>query len=231
VLAPGRDPDLYARRKDEMFASIDVVQRLWAGESVTMARPDGTAVPVRTLPRPLQPRLPVWITSQGSVETFVRAGEIGANVLCGLIGHRLGDLEHRIDAYRTARSSHGFAAGAGRVSVMLHTFLGPDDDDVRALVRQPLMRYLRTFLTQDPAENRFTAGDEVEREAALAATFEHYFDHAGLLGTPDKCEALVEDLVDAGVDEVACLVDFGLPGDVVKDGLHHLSELKDRYRR
>jgi alkanesulfonate monooxygenase SsuD/methylene tetrahydromethanopterin reductase-like flavin-dependent oxidoreductase (luciferase family) len=104
------------------------------------------------------------------------------------------------------------------------------DDGVKALVRQPLIGYLRSFLSQqDGADSEFGQLDEADREAMLAASFERYFDTITLFGTPDKCEALIEDLVDVGVDEVACLVDFGLAPDVVLDGLTHLTELKHRY--
>jgi len=65
----------------------------------------------------------------------------------------------------------------------------------------------------------------------LEVTFERYFDTITLLGTPDKGETLIEDLVDIGLDEVACLVDFGLAPSVVRDGLDYLTELKDRYQR
>jgi natural product biosynthesis luciferase-like monooxygenase protein len=228
LLAPGGDPDRHRRRKDVMFESLDTVQRLWAGESVPMARPDGVTVEVRTLPRPLQPRLPVWISSQGSVDTFVRAGRIGANVLTALVGGRPRDLADKIAAYRRALPDDH----TGRVAVMAHTFLGTDDDTVKRAVREPLIGYLRTFLSQqDNVDSAFALLDDAGREAMLSSAFERYFDNSALLGTPDKCESLVEDLVDIGVDEIACLVDFGPAPDAVLGGLKHLTELKDRYAR
>ncbi|NUT50860.1 MAG: LLM class flavin-dependent oxidoreductase [Saccharothrix sp.] len=226
LLAPGADPDRHRRRKDVMFESLEVVQRLWAGESVPMARPDGTTAHLRTLPRPLQPRLPVWISSQGSVDTFARAGEVGANVLTALVGGRLGDLADKVAAYREALPR----GKTGRVAVMAHTFLGTDDDAVKRTVREPLIAYLKSFLSQqDTFDSAFAQLDDAGREAMLSSAFERYFDDSALLGTPDKCESLVEDLVDVGVDEVACLVDFGPPPAAVLEGLKHLTELKDRY--
>ncbi|MEJ2853299.1 MULTISPECIES: MupA/Atu3671 family FMN-dependent luciferase-like monooxygenase [unclassified Saccharothrix] len=211
-------------RKDDMFDAIDLVQRLWAGETVDV---DGVAV--RTLPRPRQPRLPLWISSQGSVDTFVRAGRIGANVLTGLVAMRPADLKDKIDAYREALAEAGHTDGV--VTAMVHTFLGADEDEVRELVRDPLIGYLRTFLAQQGSfDSEFNLLDDEGREAMLAASFDRYFESLALLGTPDKAESLVEDLVDLGVDEVACLVDFGLEPEVVLDGLRHLAELKDRYR-
>jgi len=37
---------------------------------------------------------------------------------------------------------------------------------------------------------------------------------------------MIDRLAAVGVDEVACLVDFGVGVDAVMEGLHHLSELK-----
>ncbi|MBT2398637.1 MupA/Atu3671 family FMN-dependent luciferase-like monooxygenase [Streptomyces sp. ISL-100] len=231
LLAPGDGQQRYPRRKDEMFESIDAIQRLWAGESVEFPRADGSSQSVRTLPRPLQPKLPVWVSAQGSIETFVRAGETGAYVLTGLVAQRPADLRDKIAAYREALAKAGYDPAEGKVTAMVHTFVGSDNEEARETVRGPLTAYLKTFLEQqDSFGSEFSKLNEAERDVMLNATFERYFDTLALLGTPDKCESLIEDLVDIGVDEVACLVDFGLdPGQVLK-GLDHLTELKNRYR-
>ncbi|MFD6244523.1 MupA/Atu3671 family FMN-dependent luciferase-like monooxygenase [Streptomyces roseolus] len=231
LLAPGDGALRHERRKEEMFEAIDTVQRLWAGETVALPRADGTPQHVRTLPRPLQPRLPMWVSAQGSVETFVRAGEIGAHVLTGLVAQRPADLKDKIGAYRKARAEAGHDPAAGTVTAMVHTFLAARVDEAKEVVRGPLTAYLKTFLAQqDSFDSEFATLSDAERDAMLAATFERYFDGLALLGTPDTCESLVEDLVDIGVDEVACLVDFGLDPDRVLAGLDHLTVLKDRYR-
>ncbi|MBB1253077.1 LLM class flavin-dependent oxidoreductase [Streptomyces sp. OF3] len=231
LLAPGDGTSRYPRRKEEMFEAIETIQRLWAGERVELPRADGTLQTVRTLPRPLQHRLPVWVSAQGSEETFVRAGEIGANVLTGLVAQRPADLRDKTAAYRQARERAGHDPSTGRVTAMVHTFLWPDEDEAREIVRAPLTGYLKSFLAQqDSFGGEFSKLGESERDAMLAATFERYFDSLALLGSPDKCESLIEDLVDIGVDEVACLVDFGPDHKHVLKGLEHLTELKDRYR-
>ena len=45
-------------------------------------------------------------------------------------------------------------------------------------------------------------------EDLLDLTFERYFETASLLGTAESCRERVWRLEEAGVDEVACLVDF-----------------------
>ncbi|MFJ5680716.1 MupA/Atu3671 family FMN-dependent luciferase-like monooxygenase [Streptomyces sp. NPDC093097] len=232
LLAPGDGGRRYKRRRDEMFESMATIQQLWAGETVDLARADGSPQQVRTLPRPLRPRLPTWVSAQGSIDTFERAGAVGANILTGLVGQRTADLKDKIAAYRDARHEAGHDPDDGRVTTMVHTFLGADDETVKETVRTPLTGYLKTFLAQqDSFGSAFSTLSAAEREAMLAVTFERYFATTTLLGTPDKCESLIEDLVDLGVDEVACLIDFGLAPEQVREGLGHLTDLANRYRR
>jgi alkanesulfonate monooxygenase SsuD/methylene tetrahydromethanopterin reductase-like flavin-dependent oxidoreductase (luciferase family) len=70
---------------------------------------------------------------------------------------------------------------------------------------------------------------DADKEQLVNMAFENYFNTIALLGTPDKCETLIEELVDIGVDEVACLIDFGLPVETVLKGLEHLNILRERY--
>jgi natural product biosynthesis luciferase-like monooxygenase protein len=231
VLAPDRTGQRHARRRTEMFDQLDAVRRLWRGETLEFPGLDGRPVAVRTLPRPIQPSLPVWISSQGSTDTFVRAGEVGANLLTGLVGQRPADLAAKIAAYRDARRAAGHDPDGGRVAVMVHAFLGPDDDEVERTVREPLIGYLSRFLAQqDDAGSEFAQLSGDDRAVMLDSAFERYFATGALVGTPDKCEGLVEDLVDTGADEIACLVDFGVAADRVLAALDHLTELRRRYR-
>jgi alkanesulfonate monooxygenase SsuD/methylene tetrahydromethanopterin reductase-like flavin-dependent oxidoreductase (luciferase family) len=85
---------------------------------------------VRTLPRPIQAELPIWVTTAGSVESFESAGQIGANILTHLLGQSIEDITEKIRVYREAREKAGHE-GPGVVSLMLHTFVGGDDAEVR----------------------------------------------------------------------------------------------------
>ncbi|HYY43235.1 MAG TPA: MupA/Atu3671 family FMN-dependent luciferase-like monooxygenase, partial [Pyrinomonadaceae bacterium] len=141
-------PDAFADRKEVMFRGIELIQRLWAGESALMPGVDGAEVAVKVLPRPVQPRLPVWVTSAGNAATWERAGAIGANVLAAYIGYTPEELGARIVAYRAARARHGHDPDAGIVSIMMHTFVGPDERALKAQVRAPFSHYLRSYFKQ-----------------------------------------------------------------------------------
>src|SRR5215218_143818 len=223
-------PTVYEDRKEVMFRHIELIQRLWSGETFMMPGVGDHEVPVRLLPKPLQRRLPIWITSAGSPETWIRAGEIGANILAALIGYSFEDLAERIRSYREARARGGYDPRTGVVSIMMHTFVGPNNSAVKEQVRAPFTHYLRSYFKQ--YDNVRVAAEEVteaDRDAIMTAAFEHYFETNTLMGTPAKCSRVIEQLLAAGVDEVACLVDFGVEADAVLGNLQHLNELREHY--
>ncbi|HEX2268421.1 MAG TPA: MupA/Atu3671 family FMN-dependent luciferase-like monooxygenase [Pyrinomonadaceae bacterium] len=223
-------PDKYDDRKEVMFRHIELIQKLWAGEKVKLPSAGGSEVEFRILPRPIQPQLPIWITSSGSAETWRRAGAIGANVLAAYIGYSQEELAERIELYREARAAHGHDPRSGVVTIMLHTFVGDDDQMVKETVRAPFSNYLRTYFRQYENTGAGVAGvSEADKDALMSAAFEKYFEASTLMGTPDKCARLIDALVKAGVNEVACLVDFGVDADSVLASLARLDELRARY--
>jgi acyl carrier protein len=67
-----------------------------------------------------------------------------------------------------------------------------------------------------------------DRDGLLEAAFERYFETSGLFGTVDDAFEMTQALKAIGVDEVACLVDFGVPTQVVLDHLPFLDQLRAR---
>jgi natural product biosynthesis luciferase-like monooxygenase protein len=225
-------PDAYEQRKEVMFSHIETIRKLWAGESVAFPGVNESEVQVSILPRPIQPELPIWLTTAGNPETWRRAGEIGANVLGALPGYAPEDLKQLIKSYREARASHGHDPQAGVVSIMAHTFVGASNEAVKEKVRKPFTNYLRTYFKQfeniqaDQAELT-----EADKDALMAAAFEQYFQDRTLFGTPGKCARLVEKLGELGVDELACLIDFGIDTDSVLESLNYLDELREHFNQ
>ena len=64
---------------------------------------------------------------------------------------------------------------------------------------------------------------------------ERMMSDAGLIGTVEHCRQQLGRFRDAGVDEVACLIDFGAPYEMVMDGLRiikdHLMDRADGFGR
>lgn len=223
-------PDAYDERRETMFRHIELIRKLWAGETIRLPGVREHEVEVKIMPKPVQACLPIWITSSGSAETWSRAGAIGANVLAAYIGYSDEEMAGRINLYRESRAASGHDPQRGVVTLMLHTFVGESEAGVREKVRVPFTNYLRTYFKQ--YENVHAAADaisEADKDALMAAAFEKYFESHTLLGTPAKCARLLERLTKLGVDEVACLVDFGVEAESVLASLQHLNELREHY--
>jgi natural product biosynthesis luciferase-like monooxygenase protein len=237
-------PENYKDAKSAMFRDLEVVQRLWRGEAVEFPGATGKPISIRTLPRPIQSEIPVWVTTAGNIETYRMAGAVGAHVLTHLLGQTVAELGPKIAAYRAARAEHGFDPEAGIVSLMLHTFVGEDETEVRNIVRGPLKAYLGTslnllkqFAWAFPAFKRpkDMAGDQgndfgsltaEEQDALLEFAFERYFETSGLFGNRARCAAMIDNLKAIGVGEIACLIDFGIPADTVLAHLPQLNEVR-----
>jgi natural product biosynthesis luciferase-like monooxygenase protein len=226
-------PDHYQSRKSIMVEGIETVRRLWRGEAVTVRGGAGHDVSVRIYPRPVQPELPVWITAAGADETFRLAGSIGANVLTHLLGQSVEGLSSHVASYRAARAASGFDPDAGIVTLMAHTFIGDDVEEVRRVVREPMIRYLRGAVG---LVSRFARSLDLQfdpdtmsrqdQDALLEHAFERYFQGSSLLGSKESCRPVLDGLADGGVNEVACLVDFGVDEGAVLESLPRLDALR-----
>jgi len=225
VLAPGS----FADRYDLLFSGLDTIRLLWGGGTVALPGGLGQTVPVRVYPRPRQPALATWITCSGGRQRFVQAGEHGAYVLTALLFQGVAELAEKIAAYREARARHGHDPATGHVTLMLHTFVGENLEDVRRIVRAPFIEYLKSSMDlwwKD--RGRLDDLRPRQREELLDHAFDRYFKTSALFGTQETCGALVADLHKAGVDEIACLIDFGIDIDATIDGLHELDVLRKR---
>ena len=240
-------PENHANNKEVMMTQLDEVRRLWRGETLSFPGPLGKDVEVQSLPRPVQPDLPCWITTAGNPETWRAAGEGGFNVLTHLLGQTVDEVGEKIRIYREARAAAGFDTNAGQVALMLHTFVGEDDDDVRESVRAPMKSYLASsmrlamnFAWSFPAFKRPGGQDTKPEDVDIASlsdgevdtildfAFDRYFSNSGLFGTVDTCLDMLRRCSAIGVSEIACLLDFGVDTDLVMDSLPLLTELRER---
>lgn len=183
-------------------------------------------------------RLPIWITAAGNPHTFERAGALGLNVLTHLLGQSIEALAPKIAAYRRAWAAAGHAK-RGQVTLMLHTFVGEDDAEVRRQVKAPMLRYLASsadlvggyaasvpfFHKQCAASSASFTADELAD--ALDFSFERYYATSSLMGTVEHCLDMTDRLKAIEVDELACLIDFGVEADQVLAALPLLDELRE----
>lgn len=229
VLAPNAFDD----RKQVLYSHLETIKRLWAGDGINLLNGKTEEVLVKILPQPIQSELPIWLTAAGNPETFRKAGEIGANILTHLLGQTVEELQEKIKIYREAwrLARH---QGEGIVSLMLHTFVSYSEENVLKYVKEPFKQYLKESLDlskvlakeiglQDISEN-YT---EEDLQALLEYAFKRYYSTSGLFGTPKSCLLMVDSLKKIDINEIACLIDFGLPCNIVLDNLCYLNQLRE----
>jgi len=228
VLAPTR----YENRNVDLYDKIALVQRLWRGEKISLPNGVGVETEVGILPTPIQRELPFWITGR-SDDTFLNAGRLGLNILTGnyAVNHNLSEFLRKVGLYRDAIQAHH--GRRGHVTLMAHTFVGEDWDAIRTIAEPAMTSYLAVNLQmqkdqsagiQDPQgfsqlgdrESRFIIRTQLNSDLRSPLSF---------IGTLDHCTQQAERFCEYGVDEVACLIDFGIEFEEVMDSLRRLSTL------
>jgi natural product biosynthesis luciferase-like monooxygenase protein len=238
------EPNSYENRKQIMRSRIGTLRSLWRGEAHELPNPIDETPSIITLPRPVQPELPIWLTAAGNPETFRLAGEMGVNVLTHLLGQTTEEIVAKIGIYRQAWKDAGHP-GSGHVTMMLHTMIGEDREQIHELARGPMCSYLataadllkdhmsawaavRTPMNRGELDTDFHLDDLSAEDVQdlLDFAYERYFESDALFGTPESCAAMIEKLRELEVDEVACLVDFGAEPELILQQLPFLEQLK-----
>jgi glutamate-1-semialdehyde aminotransferase len=204
---------------------------------------DGGETAVRIHPRPVQDMPPMFLATSGRRESYEEAARRGLGIVTNLMNQTVAELAENIGHYRKAREQHGLDPDTGRVTVLLHTYLGDDHATARAQALEPMTRYLRSSLQlRSAASTLGTSGtpgggprdlataSEEDLEYLFRRAYDGYCDERALIGTPETCAPVVDALYEAGVDEIAALVDFGMPADLMRTGLEHLDALRERHQ-
>src|SRR5262249_16109511 len=98
-----------------------------------------------------------------------------------------------------------------------------------------LRAHLGLYETQRLAANELGIDgsrlSEDDKTAIAEFAFDRYFEHNGLFGTPESAVEMVQRIRASGVNEIGCLVDFGVDRDTLSAHLCYLAELRDRVHR
>ena len=225
-------PETYQDRHDDMFRKIAMIQQLWRGGKVSLANGAGVMTEVGILPAPIQKELPIWLTGS-SDDTFLNAGRMGFNVLTAnfALKHDLKEFHRKARIYRDAiQAQHN---RRGHITLMAHTFVGETQDQIMAVARPALAEYLKVNIRmqQDHSvgigENRGFSGLS-ERESDKMVSIQVNNDlrsPLSFIGTVAECAQQAERLSENGVDEIACLIDFGIHHQDVLGSLNRLASL------
>lgn len=222
----------YENRYQDMFDKIALIQRLWRGEKVSVLNGAGIATDVGILPPPIQKELPIWLTGQ-SDDTFRQAGKLGFNVLTAnfALRHDLKEFTRKVQIYRDSMAAHH--GRRGHVTLMAHTYVAKDRDGIKTIARPALASYLKVNLEmqKDNSSGKrdsrsFTQLTDHESEIMIRTQVNNDL-HSPLsfVGTLEHCGEQAKNLSECGVDEIACLIDFGIGQEEVMASLRRLATL------
>ncbi|WP_238782590.1 MupA/Atu3671 family FMN-dependent luciferase-like monooxygenase [Streptomyces monomycini] len=228
-------PDRFGRHKEMMYEQVEQVRRLWRGEAVRRTGGDGETE-VRLFPRPVQDAPPMYTAVVGNPASYVAAARNDVGVVTNLMTQSVEQLAENIALYRRTRAEHGLDPDAGRVAVLLHTYLAADHRTARAEAYEPLARYMRASLSlfgnvaNSLGHNvDLSALTEDDLDVLFRRAYDRYCDQRALIGTPDTVASVVDAVRAAGADEIVSLVDFGVQPGALRTGLTHIDALRRRY--
>ncbi|WP_416906163.1 amino acid adenylation domain-containing protein [Micromonospora echinospora] len=226
-------PENFGRHKQVMYEHLETVRRLWRGDAVPATSGSGDPVDVRLFPRPVQDVPPFFTAIVGNPDSYREAARRDVGVVTNLMTQDVAQLAENIALYRRTRAEHGLDPAAGRVVVLLHTYLGDDLDRVREAAFDPFCAYLRSsFSLLGQVVNSLgmsiDLADTPDEDVrfVLSRAYRRYCEQRALIGTPESCRPVLDAVLDAGADEIACFVDFGLPAPDVRAGLPFIDVLR-----
>ncbi|MFD7665065.1 MupA/Atu3671 family FMN-dependent luciferase-like monooxygenase [Streptomyces sp. NPDC059788] len=228
-------PERFGRHKEMMYEQVEQVRRLWRGEAVRRAGGDGETE-VRLFPRPVQDTPPMYTAVVGNPASYEAAARHDVGVVTNLMTQSVEQLAENIALYRRTRAEHGLDPDAGRVAVLLHTYLAADHRTARTEAYEPLSRYMRASLSlfgnvaNSLGHNvDLSALSEDDLDVLFRRAYDRYCDQRALIGTPETVAPVVDAVSAAGADEIVSLVDFGVAPDALRSGLTHVDALRRRY--
>jgi alkanesulfonate monooxygenase SsuD/methylene tetrahydromethanopterin reductase-like flavin-dependent oxidoreductase (luciferase family) len=147
------------------------------------------------------------------------------------------DLEamgKKIALYRKAREEAGHDPATGIVSLMLHTMIHKDVETVEQMVWEPFKKYVKSSLdvhvrAMQDGKASSAPIEEAEKEQILEYACYRYFRTGALFGTVAEGRRVVDQAIEVGVNDIACLVDFGVDYDQVRASMPYLKELVSHY--
>ncbi|QMU75420.1 LLM class flavin-dependent oxidoreductase [Streptacidiphilus sp. PB12-B1b] len=195
-------PENFGSQRELMYRRLETVRQLWSGSEIRATSGSGEQVGVRLHPAPVQAAPPMFAAVVGNPESYRLAAEHDLGVVTNLMAQSVDQLLANIALYRRTRAEHGLDPDAGRVVVLLHTYLGEDLDRARQEAFAPFCDYLRSSLSLfDQVTNSLgleidldnTPADDVE--FLLEQAYRRYCESRALIGTPDSCAPVVERLL------------------------------------
>ncbi|WP_438293875.1 MupA/Atu3671 family FMN-dependent luciferase-like monooxygenase [Streptomyces sp. HUAS TT7] len=230
-------PEKYETRREQMIKDVGDIRTAWRTGHWTGPNPLGAETTLPVFPRPVQEDLSVWVTASRSEGTFREAGRLGCNILTHLENQDVESLSDKIALYRAARAEAGWD-GPGKVTVMMHTYVADDAAEAREVGGGALRDYLLSAIDLEAlaveAGGRMS-GNKQGREVLSAVKAQRklaelgvnrYLSGNSLIGSAEECTETARRVRAAGVDEIACLVDFVADPELVLASLERVAAVR-----
>ena len=116
---------------------------------------------------------------------------------------------------------------------MAHTFVGETNDEIRSVARPAMAKYIKVNIAMQKdhsvgarQETGFSSVSERESEILIRTQVTNDL-HSPLsfIGTLEQCASQAERLSESGVDEIACLIDFGVGFEDAMKSVRRLATL------
>lgn len=223
----------FAERRSLAAQQVAQLARLWGGQSIELSDASGQRRTVQTYPRPVQPELPLWITCSSNPDGWSMAATLGANVLTGLLELTEEQVFARIRQYRRGMADqHG---RTGHVTLMMHTAVATTwTDNIHVETESALKNYLTNHLAfyERMLKERESVASDVQtltaadKEALIDRGVRRYLRRHALVGDEAAVAGRLAEIAGIGVDEVACLVNFGRSHEAVLTTVNSLVNLQ-----
>ncbi|MFO1043249.1 MAG: MupA/Atu3671 family FMN-dependent luciferase-like monooxygenase [Planctomycetaceae bacterium] len=204
---------------DRMFREIELIRKLWKGETATLVTANGQERSLSIFPRPCDSNLDYWISTFNE-KLFERTGRMGGNILTGLLMQTTNQLEQKIKLFRKS-AVHDNSV----MTLMVHTFVAETNRGAVDIVGESFQKYLENSMTLwKQQEPRLDLPSDM-RQKVLDFAFARYLKQSTLIGSAGFVADRLDKFRSIGVDEVACLLDFGAPEAQIMESLERLSHL------
>ncbi|GEM62881.1 monooxygenase [Sphingobacterium faecium NBRC 15299] len=110
---------------------LDLLIKLNSHETINWTgkfRP--TLVNQQIYPRPVQPKLPIWVAIGGTTSSVIRAGKLGLPVMFAIIGGTYEAFKPLVEMYQQAYADNGHPMEDFQVGVHMHALFGDDSQQV-----------------------------------------------------------------------------------------------------
>ena len=202
--------------RERVEEGIEVIKRAWTQSVVNYKprfRPAMEDLPV--LPPPRQkPHPPVWVACFLTPESFEWTAKEGYNLLYVAYHVDPAVARERIGWYLNALPKFGRNAKDHEVMCCYHAHFTESEDvaELRSLVEKPMAEYSAAGgeaakKPPDPvAYKGYTAREDYHKQQS---GFDLYFPGRVLMGGPQRALDRLKEMRDAGITQVAMIVDFG----------------------